>query len=180
MRANWGLRKCSASRIPPSGSGSGSAATISPRMSAWRAASKLFCAAIRKAFDRTAPPTNSPSKVQTAAAAIRRDDKDSSLSRRAAQFGIFQRIAKPAHRLNKARVDFLAQAADKDLDRIGVAVEILIVEMFHQFGARHHLAAMMGEIGQQPVFLAGELHRIAVKGDTAGAGIDAQLADLDI
>src|SRR5258708_19096680 len=135
---------------------------------------------MRKALDSTAPPTTSPSMVHIAAAAIRRDDKDSSLSRRAAQFGIFQRIAKPAYRLNEACVEFLAQAADKDLDRVGVAVEILVVEMFHQFGARHHLAAMMGERGQQPVFLAGELHRIAVIGDAAGTGVDAQLADLDI
>src|SRR3954464_8313660 len=135
---------------------------------------------MRKALDRTAPPTTSPSMVHTVAAAIRRDDKDSSLSRWAAQFGIFQGIAKPAYRLNETCVEFLAQAADKDLDRVGVAVKILIVEMFHQFGPRYHLAAVMGEIGQQPVFLAGKLHRIAVIGDAASAGVDAQLADLDI
>src|SRR5689334_13344165 len=106
---------------------------------------------MRKALDRTAPPTASPNRVHTAAAAIRRDDSDSSLGRRTAQFGIFQRIAKPAHRLNKARVQLLAQAADEDLDRVGVAVEILVVEMLHQFGARYNLAAMMRKIGQQPV-----------------------------
>src|SRR5882724_1579615 len=149
-------------------------------MSACRVASKLFCAAMRKALDRTMPPATSPSMVHTAAAAIRRDDRDSSLSRRAAQFGIFQRIAKPAHRLNKARVQFLAQAADKNLDRIGVAVEILVVEMLHQLGARYHLAAMMGKIGQQAIFLTGELHRIAVEGDAAGAGVYAQFSDLDV
>src|SRR3569833_1918285 len=99
--------------------GSGSAATISPSISACSAASKLFCAAMRKALDSTAPPTASPSRVHTAAAAIRRDEKDSSLSRRDAQFGIFQRIAKPAHRLNKARVQFLAQAAYENFDRVG-------------------------------------------------------------
>src|SRR5690242_1815648 len=135
---------------------------------------------MRKALDKTAPPTASPSRVHTAAAAIRRDDRDSSLSRRAAQFGIFQRIAKPAHRLNEARVEFLAQAAYEDLDRVGVAVEILVVKMLHQFGARYNLAAMMGKIGEQAIFLAGELDRIAVEGDAAGAGIDPQLADLDI
>ncbi len=36
-------------------------------------------------------------------------------------------------------------------------------EMFDQLGARHHLAAMMRQIGQQAIFLAGELDRIAVQ-----------------
>ena len=54
------------------------------------AASKLFCAAMRKALDSTTPPTASPSMVHIAAAAIRREDRESSLGRRAAQFGIFQ------------------------------------------------------------------------------------------
>src|SRR6185369_98553 len=145
--------------------GSGSAAAISPSMSACSAESKLFCAAMRKALDKTAPPTASPSKVHIAAAAIRRADRDSSLSRRAAQFGIFQRIAKPAHRLNEARVEFLAQAAYEDFDRVGIAIEVLIVKMLHQFGARYYLAAMMGKISEQPIFLAGEFYRIAVEGD---------------
>src|ERR1700761_4352066 len=114
--------------MPPLGSGS--AAAISPSMSAWRAASKLFCAAMRKALDRTAPPSSKPSKVHIAAAAIRRAERDSSLSRRAAQFGIFKRIAKPAHRLDQACVQLLAQAPDENLDRVGITVEVLIVQMF--------------------------------------------------
>src|SRR3954463_7781953 len=128
-------------------------------MSAINAASKPVSAATRKALDSTTPPASSPSKVQTAAAAIRRAERDSSLSRPAAHLGIFQRIAKPAHRLNQACVQLLAQAANEHLDRIGITVEVLVIEMFHQFGARHHLAPVMGEIGEQPVFLAGELDR---------------------
>ena len=50
--------------------------------------------------------------------------------------------------------------------------------MFHQLGARHHLAAMMGQIGQQPVFLAGQPDGIAVIGDARGAGVDMQRPDL--
>ena len=67
---------------------------------------------------------------------------------------IFKAIAKAAHRLDEMGVQFLAQASDENLDRVGIAVEILIVQMLDQFGARYHLAAMMGEIGKQAVFQA--------------------------
>src|SRR5471032_1872402 len=81
---------------------------------------------------------------------------------------IVETIAKAAHRLDEIYVELLAQPADKHFDRVGVAVEVLIVEMFDEFGARYDLALVMGEIGEQPVFQAGQLHRIAVDGHSAG------------
>jgi hypothetical protein len=82
-------------------------------------------------------------------------------------------VAETADRFDQIDAELLAQAADKNLDRIGVAVKILIVEMFRQFGARDHLVGMVHEIFQHLVFMGGELDRIAIDGHTAGAQIEA-------
>src|SRR5690606_2186665 len=54
-----------------------------------------------------------------------------------------QPVAHAAHGLDQIESDLAAQAADKDFDRIGIAVEILIVEMLDQFRAGNDLALMM-------------------------------------
>src|SRR3954462_4074510 len=124
-------------------------------MSVRRPASKLLRAAARQAADSTSPPSTRHSMVQIAAVAIRR--AASELSRMPEGLfgfgGRVEAVTQAAHGLDQIGVQLLAQAADKDFDRVGVAVEILVIEMLDQFGARHHLAAMMGEIGQQAVFL---------------------------
>jgi len=48
--------------------------------------------------------------------------------------------------------------------------------MLDQFGAGHHAAGMVHQIGEQPVFVAGELDRIAVDRDAAGARIEPHRA----
>ena len=83
-----------------------------------------------------------------------------------------EEIAEPAHGLDHVDAELLADAADEHLDGVGVAVEVLIVEMLDQFGARDHAAGMMHQVGEQPVFVAGELDRIAVDRDAAGAGVE--------
>src|SRR5580765_665150 len=94
-----------------------------------------------------------PSAVQITAAAISRAARESSLGAIVAvSFRNFEAIAKTTHRLNEICVQFLAQASDEHFYRIGVAVEILIVKMLDQLGARYDLAPVMSEIGQQPVF----------------------------
>src|SRR3569623_212318 len=40
----------------------------------------------------------------------------------------------------------LAQPADEHFDRIGVAVEVLVVEVLGQLGAAHHLALVVHEV----------------------------------
>src|SRR5260370_20050035 len=72
-----------------------------------------------------------------------------------------QQIAKPAHRLDNIDSQLLADAADEHLNGIGVAVEILIVEMLNQFGARNHPPGVVHEVGQQPVLVRRHLDRIA-------------------
>src|SRR4051794_3860066 len=73
-----------------------------------------------------------------------------------------QEVTEPAHRLNHIHAELFSNTADEYLDRIGVAIEVLVVEMFDQFGTRHHAAGMVHEIGQQPVFVRGQLDRIAI------------------
>src|SRR5262245_6207924 len=83
-----------------------------------------------------------------------------------------QEIAEPAHGLDDVDAELLADAADEHLDGVGVAIEILVIEMLDQLAARHHAAGMMHEIGQQSIFVRGQLHRVAVDADPAGAGIE--------
>src|SRR5690348_15938211 len=122
------------------------------------------------------PPARKASTVHTAAAAIRR--KASELNLIVLVRRIVETVTQTTHSLDEIGVEFLAQAADENLDRVGVAIEVLIVEMFDQFGSRHHFALVMGEIGEQAVFQAGQLHRVAVDRDAAGARVDAQGTDL--
>ena len=41
-----------------------------------------------------------------------------------------------------------------------VAIEVLLVQMLDDFAARDDAAGVMHEIGQQPVFVAGQLDRL--------------------
>src|SRR5277367_6750642 len=66
-----------------------------------------------------------------------------------------QQIAKAPHRLDDIDVELLADAADENFNGVGVAVEVLVVKMFDQFGTRHHAPGMVHEIGQQPVLVRG-------------------------
>src|SRR5947209_8986181 len=51
-----------------------------------------------------------------------------------------QQIAEPADGLDDVDVELLADAADEHLDRVGVAVKVLVVEMLDEFGAGHDAA----------------------------------------
>src|SRR5262249_60284525 len=81
-----------------------------------------------------------------------------------------EQIAKPAHGLYDIDAELFAHAADEHLDGVGVAIEILVVEMLDQFAARDHAAGMMHEVGQQAILVRGELNRIAAAGQAPAAG----------
>src|SRR5215471_5832916 len=68
-------------------------------------------------------------------------------------------VAHAPHRLDHVDAHLLAQASNKHLDRIGIAVEILVVEMLDELRARDHLAHVVHEIGKQPELVRGELQR---------------------
>ena len=62
-----------------------------------------------------------------------------------------EQIAKPAHGLYDIDAELFAHAADEHLDGVGVAIEILVVEMLDQLAARDHAAGMMHEVRQQAI-----------------------------
>src|SRR3972149_11239096 len=75
-----------------------------------------------------------------------------------------EQVAEAANGLNHVDAELLAQPADEDLDRVGGAVEILVVEMLDELGARHHAAGVVHQVGEQPVLVRSETDRVA--GDT--------------
>src|SRR5262245_42886857 len=91
-----------------------------------------------------------------------------------------QQVTKPAHSLDDVDAELPADAADKHLDGVGVAIEVLIVEMLDQLAARDHAAGVVHEIGEQAVLVRGELDRVAVHAHAAGAGIEAHRAAIEL
>src|SRR5690606_2732748 len=57
--------------------------------------------------------------------------------------GVVEAVAKSTDGGDHVGTQLLADAGDEDLDRVRIAVEILIVDMFDQFGAAHHLALVV-------------------------------------
>src|ERR1043165_9535175 len=93
---------------------------------------------------------------------------------------LFEAVAEPANRGDDVRPELFANSCDEDLDRVGIAVEVLIVDMLDQFGAAHDLALMVHQIRQQLVFLRRELHGLAVLGDLSRTRIEADVAGCDL
>src|SRR5579859_3765330 len=91
---------------------SASVAAIRPSRSVSSVASKLSSTDERKMLASARPPTTRPKTVQTAAAAIRRAERELSLCQ-IFGVGIFEAIAKPAHRLNQIGVQLPAKPADE-------------------------------------------------------------------
>ena len=71
--------------------------------------------------------------------------------------------------------ELLADARDEHFDGVRIAVEVLIVDMLDEFGPADHLALVVHEVGEELVLLSGELDRLAVLGDLAGARIEADV-----
>src|SRR5258708_29607422 len=82
-----------------------------------------------------------------------------------------QQITEAAHGLDDLDAELLADTADKHLDGIGIAVEVLVVKMLDKFRARHHAARMVHQVGQQPVLVRGELAGRASHRDPPGAAV---------
>src|SRR5271168_2353502 len=89
-----------------------------------------------------------------------------------ARIGRREQITETAHRLDHIDAELLADAADEDLDRIGVAVEVLVVEMLDELGPRHHAAGMVHQVGQQPVFVRGKLDGVSIYRNAPSAGVE--------
>src|SRR5579871_1000048 len=96
------------------------------------------------------PATRSATALHNVAATIRRTASE--LGRIA---GFDDAITEAAYGLDQVGRDFLTQPADENLDRIRVAVEVLIIEVLDQLGARDHAVAVMHEVFEHLVFVRG-------------------------
>src|SRR5436190_326851 len=63
-----------------------------------------------------------------------------------------QAVAEAADGLDPVGADLLAHAADEHLDGVGVAVEVLVVQVLDQLGATDHPALVHDQVVQQPIF----------------------------
>src|SRR3990167_10301151 len=63
------------------------------------------------------------------------------------------------------RIELLAQAADEDLQHIGITIEILLVNVLGQVGLGHQLAGMQHQVLEHLVFVAGQIHAGAIDAD---------------
>src|ERR1051326_5562215 len=84
-----------------------------------------------------------------------------------------QEIAEPPDGLDAIDSALLADSSNEYFDRIGIPVEILVVEVLDQLRARHHAAGVVHQIREQPIFMRGELYGGAVDADPSGAGVEA-------
>src|SRR3974390_2883827 len=121
------------------------------------------------------PAARSATALHSVAATIRRIASELS---RIARFD--DPITETAYGLDQVRRHLLAQAPDEDLDRVGVPVEILVVEVLDQLRARDDAVAVVHEILEHLVFVRGKLDRIAVDGDAAGFGVDTHRAAFEL
>jgi hypothetical protein len=74
---------------------------------------------------------------------------------------IVQAVAKAANGRDHILPEFLSDAGHEHLDRVRVAIEILVVDMLDQLGPADDLALVVEQIGQELVFLRGQLDRFA-------------------
>src|ERR1700688_579878 len=58
-----------------------------------------------------------------------------------------EQITEAAHGLDDFDPEFLADAADEHFDGVAIAIEVLIVKMLDQLGARDHAPGVMHQIG---------------------------------
>src|SRR4029079_9194982 len=113
--------------------------------------------------------TRSTTSVHAAAEARRLKARELSLIVR-----VREAVAEPADSLDEIDGKLLAQAPDEHLDGIGVAVEILLVEMLDQLGARDDALTMQHEISEHAIFVRGELDRATVHRHPRGLGVEAE------
>ena len=85
-------------------------------------------------------------------------------------------VAEAADGGDDVGAELLADAGDEHFDGVRIAVEILVVDMLDQLGAADHLALVVHQIGQELIFLRGQLHRLAGLGHLARARVEADVA----
>src|SRR5690554_4123314 len=74
-------------------------------------------------------------------------------------------VAEPPDGLDEVYGKLLAQTADEHLDGVRVAVEVLLVEMLDELGARHDAIPVQHEVGENAVLVGRELDALPVHRD---------------
>src|SRR5665213_569597 len=105
----------------------------SPRKSWPRAAARSLGAGFQTGSCRNKRTSPRPDQYPISNVPESSIDSGSSIGRRWRQ-----QIAEPADGLDDVDVELLADAPDEHLDGVGVTIEILVIEMLDQLGARHH------------------------------------------
>src|ERR1700722_13552224 len=96
-------------------------------------------------------------------------DRNSRSASELVRIGGRKEIPEPAYGLDDLDPELLADTPDEDFDGVGIAIEVLIVEMLDKLGVGHHQPGVGHQVGKQPVFVGGELHRRAVDRYPSGA-----------
>src|SRR5665811_2074785 len=87
-------------------------------------------------------------------------------------FGVREAVAQPPDGLDEVDGKLLAQTPDEHLDRIGVPVEVLLVEMLDELGAGDDALAMHHQIMKHTIFVRGELDRLTLDRHARGLGVE--------
>src|SRR6185503_18537254 len=72
------------------------------------------------------------------------------------------------------------QAADENFDRVGIAIEVLVIEVLDELGAGDDAPLVHHEVAQQTEFERGELDRLAVDGHAGTLGVEHQRSAADL
>src|SRR5215471_13240402 len=83
-----------------------------------------------------------------------------------------KQVSQPTHGLDNLNSEFFAYTTHKYFNRVGVTIEVLIVQMLNQLGTRDHTTAMMHQIGEQPVLVTGQFDRVAINRYASSAGVE--------
>src|SRR5690606_27282042 len=97
-------------------------------------------------------------------------------SRKASELSLIGLLGEPvtetADGLDQISRDFFTQPADEDLDRVAVAIEVLVIEMLDKLGARHHPLVVVHEVREQPVLVRRQLDRLTIARDAGRSRIE--------
>src|SRR5215467_1680434 len=122
--------------------------------------------------------TSVTSKITTVQAVADRNSRSASELARIA--GRSQEESQATDGLDDVDAELFADPADEDFDGVGVAVEILVIEVLDELGPRYHPTGVVHKVGQQAIFVRCQLDRIAFNGDAAGPGIQTHRPAIEL
>src|SRR5690606_4742497 len=89
---------------------------------------------------------------------------------------VVEAVAKSTDGSDHVGTQLLADASDENLDRVRIAVEVLVVDVLDQLGAADHLALVVHEVAEELVLLRCQLDRFSIQGDAARARVEPDRA----